>query len=135
MSKRMTKAEFDEMSTLGAFNPVGHAILAFENDAVAAEARQALQEAGFGDDDILASTSAVLFPNLDEMMRNASGAAGFGYEITLMRRYLTLASKGAGWLAVYSPEDEQTEKIKAVAERLQALSAVRYGRLLHEDLV
>ena len=28
------------------------------------------------------------------MMRNASGAAGFGYEITLMRRYMTLAGEG-----------------------------------------
>ena len=135
MSKRMTKAEFDEMSTLGAFNPVGHAILAMENDAAAAEARQALLDAGFEDADILVSTSAEMFPNLDEMMRNASGAAGFGYEITLMRRYMTLASKGAGWLAVYAPEDEQTAKVQSVARRLEALSAVRYGRLLHEDLV
>ena len=28
--------------SLGAFNPVGHAVLAFENDAAAAQARQAL---------------------------------------------------------------------------------------------
>ena len=135
MSKRMTKAEFDEMSTLGAFNPVGHAILAMENDAAAAEARQALLDAGFEDADILVSTSAEMFPNLDEMMRNASGAAGFGYEIVLMRRYMTLASEGAGWLVVYGPEDSKTAQIGEIAKRLGARTAVLYGRFLHQDLI
>jgi hypothetical protein len=44
------------------------------------------------------------------MMRNASGAAGFGYEITLMRRYMTLAGEGAGWVVVYSPDEAQVAR-------------------------
>jgi len=131
----MTKAELEGLSTLGAFNPVGHAVLAFRNDAAAADARQALLDAGFADEDVNVSTSAELFPNLDDMMRTASGAAGFGYEIILMRRYMTLASKGAGWLAVYAPEDEQTGQVQEIAKRLGAQSAVQYGRLVHEDLI
>ena len=133
MSKRMTKGEFQE--SLGAFNPVGHSVLAFADDKTAGEAAKAAQDAGFGAVDILVFTSGELFPDLEEMMRNASGAAGFGYEITLMRRYMTLASEGVGWVVVYAPDDAQTARVKDIAARLGARSAVHYGRLLHEDLI
>ena len=135
MSKAMTKSELDEMRTLGALNPVGHAILAFESDAVAANAKDALLNDGFAPTDILSYTSAELFPDLEEMMRTASDAAGFGYEIVLMRRYMTLASEGCGWLVVYAPEDAQTTQVQAVATQFAARSAVRYGRLMSEDLI
>jgi hypothetical protein len=69
------------------------------------------------------------------MMRTASGAAGFGYEIVLMRRYMTLASEGAGWLIVYAPGEEQIKKVQDVARKLGARSAVHYGHLTSEELV
>ncbi len=69
------------------------------------------------------------------MIRNASDAAGFGYEINLMRRYLALAGEGCGWLVVYAPEDDQVAKVTKIAERFGAKTAVRYGRLVNEDLV
>ena len=130
---RMTKGEFQQ--AFGALNPVGHAILAFENDAVAAAARKALLEAGIPDADVFDYASSELAPRLDEMMRKASGTSGFGYEITLMRRYATLASQGAGWLVAFAPEEEDTAKVAEVAKRFDARSAVRYGQLLHEDLI
>ncbi len=133
MAKRMTKSELQE--SLGAFNPVGHAVLAFASDAVAADAHKALSAAGFAAEDILGFTSGELFPDLAEMMRNASGAAGFGYEITLMRRYMTLAGERCGWLIVFSPEEEQVKRVVEIAKRFEARSAVHYGRLLHEDLI
>ena len=129
----MTKSELQE--SLGAFNPVGHAVLAFTSDAVAADAKQALLGAGFAQQDILTFTSAELFGDLNEMLRNVSGAAGFGYEINLMRRYITLAGEGCGWLVVYSPEEEQIKQIVDVAKRFVAKSAVHYGRLASEDLI
>lgn len=133
MSKRMTKGEFQ--ASLGALNPVGHVVLALANDAIANDARADLLQAGFTEQDILTYTSAELFPNLDDMIRQASGAAGFGYEINLMRRYLTLAGEGAGWLVVYAPEDDQIAKLTQIAQRFGAKTAVRYGRLVNEDLV
>jgi len=133
MSKRMTKGELQE--SLGAFNPVGHAVLAFADDKSAGEAAKAVRDAGFGAEDVLLFTSGELFPDLKEMLRNASGAAGFGYEINLMRRYMTLASEGAGWVVVYAPDDAQTARVAAIAKQLGARSAVHYGRLLHEDLI
>ncbi|MEO8525149.1 MAG: hypothetical protein ABI460_10550 [Caldimonas sp.] len=133
MSKRMTKGEFQE--SLGALNPVGHVVLAFANDAIATDARADLLQAGLADADILVYTSAELFPDLEDMIRKASSAAGFGYEINLMRRYLTLAGEGCGWLVVYAPEDDQIAEVTKVAERFGAKTAVRYGRLVTEDLV
>jgi hypothetical protein len=135
MSKRMTKDDLDAQRTLGALNPVGHAILVFPSDAVAADAKKALLDAGFTDADIVSYGAGELFPDLDAMMRNASGAAGFGYEITLMRRYMTLASEGCGFVIVHAPEGEPTAKATEVARRFGAKSAVRYGRLASEDLI
>ncbi|MDQ6626879.1 MAG: hypothetical protein M3Z29_00275 [Pseudomonadota bacterium] len=133
MSKRMTKGEFQ--ASLGALNPVGHTVLAFPTEAAARDARQAALDAGFTAEDVLEYTSAELFPDLSESMRSASGAAGFGYEITLMRRYMTLASEGVSWLIVFSPAEAETSKLQAIARQFAARSAVHYGRLLHEDLV
>jgi hypothetical protein len=39
MSKRMSKGEFQE--SLGVLNPVGHAMLAFADDSIAADAAAA----------------------------------------------------------------------------------------------
>jgi hypothetical protein len=129
----MTKSDLPQ--SLGAFNPVGHVVLAFRDDAAAGEARQALADAGFGAADVLVYTSDELFPDLQDMLRNASGAAGFGYEIQLVRRYMTLAGQGAGWLVVYAPEEQRVTRVADIARRLGAISAVHYGRLAHEDLI
>ena len=133
MSTRMTKSELPQ--SLGAFNPVGHAVLAFADDDSAQQARDALAGAGFGDADLLVYRSAELFPDLKEMLRNASGAAGFGYQIQLMRRYLTLAGEGAGWLVVYAPDEAHIAKVADIARKHGATSAVHYGTLAQEDLI
>jgi hypothetical protein len=131
--KRLTKEDIRNES--GTFNPTGHIVSAFTNDAIASKAAADLHAHGFKAEDILSYTSAEVLTRLREMVAGASEAAGFGYEITLMRRYLTLAEAGAGWLIIYSPEDEDTEKVTKVAVAQKALCAVRYGRLVNEDLV
>lgn len=135
--QRMTREAFEQAfeQTLGAWNPVGHAVLAFENDEVTGQARTALRDAGLGDEDILVFTSDELEPPLNKMLRAASGATGFGFESTLMRRYLALAQEGVGWLIVYADEDGATERVAEVAERFKARTAVRYRALISEELV
>ena len=131
--KRLTKEDIRKES--GTFSPTGHIVAGFTNDAVAASAAAALHKQGFTAEEVLTYTSAEVIKRLREMVASASQAAGFGYEITLMRRYLKLAEAGAGWLIIYSPEDELTEKVTKVATDFKALCAVRYGRLVNEDLV
>jgi hypothetical protein len=133
MAKRLTKE--DIRNTAGVLNPVGHVVLAFESDGVTTEAVKALKEGGFGDEDVLVYTAAEATPRLRERVKSASEAAGFGYEITLMRRYLALAEQGCGWLIVYAPDDAAAGRITEVATRLHAKCAVRYHRLANEDLI
>ncbi|HEX4235051.1 MAG TPA: hypothetical protein VH041_12180 [Caldimonas sp.] len=132
-AKRLTKQDIS--NTTGILNPVGHVILAFPDDAVTAEAVLALRDAGFADEDILVYSAAEATPRLAERVRSVSGAAGFGYEINLMRRYLAFAEQGAGWLVVYAPDAASVARVVEVANRFHARCAVRYHRLANEDLI
>lgn len=131
--ERLTREAFEQ--TMGAWNPVGHAVLALPNDDAAAQAREALLQGGFADEDILVFTSRELEPRLDKMLRAASGVTGFGYESNLMRRYLALAQEGVGWLIVYAEEDGADERLVEVAKKFGARTAVRYRMLVSEELV
>jgi hypothetical protein len=131
--KRMTKA--DRPQSLGTYNPVGHVLLAFPNDTVAQEARQALRDAGFDEDDLLFFSAEEEREQMDHMLPRASHLAGFGYEVTLMRRYQTLACEGCGWLLVYAPDGPHTERALEVSRRYGARSAVKYHWLVVEDLL
>ena len=132
-AKRLTKE--DIRNTTGILNPIGHVILAFPDDATTADAVQALHESGFSGEDVLAYTAAEATPRLRERVHSASQASTFGYEITLMRRYLAFAEEGAGWLIVYAPTDVAVDRLVAVAKRFNARCAVRYHRLASEDLI
>jgi hypothetical protein len=130
---RMTRDRFEQ--TLGAMNPIGYVVMALPDERSAADALSALRDAGFGDEDAYTYTSRELEPRIDAMLRAASGTAGFGYESTLMRRYLALAQENVGWLVVYAPEADRAEQVAEVARRFHARSAVRYHTLASEDLI
>jgi hypothetical protein len=129
---RLTK---DDIRHSGVLNPVGHIVLAFENEAVTADAVTALRAAGFAPQDILQYTPDEATQRLRQRVQSASQAAGFGYEIVLMRRYLALAESGCGWLIVYAPDDAAAARVTEIATRLAAKCAVRYHRLANEDLI
>ena len=131
--KRLTKEDIRNAS--GILNPVGHIVLGFPNDSVTAEAVAALRAAGFAAEDILTYTASEATARLRERVETASQAAGFGYEITLMRRFLALAEEGCGWSIVYAPDDASAGRVTEVARRLGAKCAVRYHRLANEDLI
>jgi hypothetical protein len=131
--KRLTKEEIQKSS--GIFNPVGHVVLSFQDDGLALAAAKALRSDGFVEEDILAYQACDAVSRLRERVRTASQAAGFGHEITLMRRYLGLAETGAGWLIVFAQHDAAVRRIVEVATRYAALCAVRYHRLASEDLI
>ena len=131
--KRLTKDDVRRQS--GILNPVGQVVLAFKDDSTAAQAVAALRETGSTEEDILLYTAAEATPRLQERVRTTSSAAGFGYEITQMRRYLAFAEAGAGWLIVYAPDAAAVQQITEVAQRFEALCAVRYHRLASEDLL
>ena len=131
--KRMTKA--DHPQSFGAFKPVGHVVVAMPDDERAAAAVRGLRAAGFEAEDILEYTAAEEDDEMDRMLQNASDLAGFGYEVSLMRRYQELAKDGASWLIVYAPEDDRASRVAEVAKSHGALMAEKYHRLVIEDLI
>ena len=133
--KRMTKA--DHPQSFGAFKPVGHVVVAMPDDDRAASAAQALRASGFEAEDILEYTAAEEDDEMDRMLADAdaTGLAGFGYEVSLMRRYQELAKEGASWLIVYAPEDDQASRVADVVKNHGALIAEKYHRLVIEDLI
>jgi hypothetical protein len=133
MSKRLTRSAIDASNA--PFNPIGHVVMAFDGDDSAREAAQALQQRGLSADDVIVYLSSEFRPRLQAMLDHTGSSAGFGYELTLMRRYLRLADEGAGWLIVYAPDDKAAEKVAEVAEQSNAQVAVRYQRLATQDLI
>ena len=131
--KRMTKA--DHPQSFGTFKPVGHVVVAFPDDDRAAEALRALRDQGFEPDDILEYTAAEEDDEMDRMLQHASDFAGFGYEVTLMRRYQKLAREGASWLIVYAPDSERTARVADAVRPHGALLAEKYNSLVIEDLI
>jgi len=131
--KRMTKA--DHPQSMGAFKPVGHVVVALPDDERARLAVQALRGQGFGAEDILEYSAAEEENEMDRMLQHTSDFAGFGYEVSLMRRYQRLAREGACWLIVYAPEADATARVGETARRHGALLAEKYSRLVIEDLL
>jgi hypothetical protein len=131
--KRMTKGERPQ--SLGAFKPVGHVVVALPNEELAKAAAQELRAAGFADEDILEYTADEERAQMEHMLAHASEFAGFGYEVTLMRRYQALAKEGCSWLLVYSPDEKHAQTVADVARRFNAKLAERYHWLVVEDLI
>jgi hypothetical protein len=131
--KRMTKADLSQ--SLNTFKPVGHVLMALRDEAQASEAERALREAAFDEEDILHFSPGEHEGRIDYMLDHASEFAGFGYEIVLMRRYKKLSEEGCRWLLIYAPNEDESETVAEVARRFGSPMAVKYHRLVEEDLI
>ena len=132
-TKRMTKA--DHPRSMGGFKPVGHIVAAMPDDERAAQAVRALRDAGCGPQDILEYTAAEEDDEMDRMLSQTSEFAGFGYEVTLMRRFQRLSKEGASWLIIYAPNDDQVPRVADVLRRFDCTMAVKYHWLAIEELI
>jgi hypothetical protein len=72
---------------------------------------------------------------LRTMVDNAGALAGFGCEITLLRRYLTLTEEGYRWLLVKVDDIQQAAAAADVARGCGATLAVHYGTQTVEELI
>jgi hypothetical protein len=131
--RRLTKA--DHPQSHGAFKPVGHVVVALRDEDLASATARALLDAGFEEQDILHYSAGEEREEMARLIDHASDFAGFGYEITLMRRYQALAREGCSWLLVYAPDEPHTRRVAEVAQQNGALLAVKYNRLVIEDLI
>lgn len=72
---------------------------------------------------------------LQTLVDKAGPLAGFGYEIALLRRYLTLAQAGWRWLLVKVDDAEHAAAACELARACGATLAVHYRSLTAEELI
>jgi hypothetical protein len=123
-----------EVMSFGTFKPVGHVLIGIAGQGTTAALERALFRAGF-ESGLVWITPRESADELQALIEDASPLAGFGYEITLMRRYVELSKSGHRWLLVKIDSDEQAAAVGEAAREAGATVAVRYGRLIVEELI
>jgi hypothetical protein len=122
-------------TSFGVFKPVGWLMVGLPTQADADALATALQDAGWAGTHVLHFTPRETLPELEAMAANAGAMAGFGYEITLLRRYVALTREGVRWLLVKAEATEQAASAAELARACSATLAVHYRRLTVEELI
>ena len=122
-------------TSFGAFKPVGNLMVGLPNLAAARALTTSLRQAGWQDGALVPFTPRESVEELQSLVDNAGGMAGFGSEITLMRRYLDLARQGVCWLLVQVDGPAQAAQAAELARCQDAVLAVHYRLLTEEELI
>lgn len=122
-------------TSFGALKPVGHVLLALPSASQRSVVQTALRLDGWPDDEVLEFEPRESVSDLEQLIERSSGAAGFGYELTLMRRYLELARSGHVWLLIKVDGDDEAQRVGQMARLYGAGSAVHYRTFTIEDLL
>lgn len=122
-------------TSFGAFKPIGWLMIGLPTQSLADALVAALQGAGWSGTAVLHFTPRETLSELGAMVENAGPLAGFGFEITLLRRYVALAKEGYQWLLVKVDDAEHAEVAAAIARNAGATLAVHYRTLTVEELI
>jgi hypothetical protein len=118
-----------------AFNPIGHLMLGLPSTEQLATLHAVLRANGWPDESLVEFTPREGVEEFAEMIDNAGPLVGFGYEITLARRYLKLSREGYRWLLVKVEDNEAAARAAAIARANGATLAVHYRLLIAEELI
>jgi len=129
--------------SFGVFYPTRHIIAVFPSFEVAREAETVLRGAGFNEQEIVAVRAEEMLQFLNELRIHAGlwGALmapisqTFGTEEAFVDIYVRQGREGAGFLAIYSPEDRETDRIRQSLETLAPLAMRRYTATGIQSLV
>jgi 3-oxoacyl-[acyl-carrier-protein] synthase III len=125
----------DLPTSFGVFKPVGHVMLGLPTQAQVDALVTALHDAGWPPSSVRQFAPKESAAELREMVDNAGVLAGFGYEITLLRRYADLAEAGYRWLLVKADDTERATEAADLARAQGATLAVYYRTLTVEELI
>lgn len=125
----------DVPTSFGVFKPVGHLMIGLPNQEQTDALVSALQGAGWLSHEVRQFKPRESVAELEALVDNASGVAGFGFEITLLRRYLALAREGVCWLLVKVHDTDHAAKAADMARERGATLAVHYRTLTVEELI
>jgi hypothetical protein len=117
------------------FEPVGHVLVGLPTQGDVDALIEALHAAGWPPQALLHFTPKESVDELESLVDGAGPLAGFGYEITLLRRYLELARNGYRWLLVKVEGPDAAATVAQHAAACHATLAVHYRSLVVEDLL
>ena len=128
--------DIDDLPTsFGVFKPVGHVMVGLPTQGQTDTLVSALLAAGWASAEVRQFTPRDSVAELQALVDEAGPMAGFGYEITLLRRYLALAQEGQCWLLVKVSGTEQAAQAAELARERGATLAVHYRLLAVEELI
>ncbi len=121
--------------SFGVFKPVGHVVITFRTAGDLQRAEAALKEQGFDASEMVRYTPAEMIDQVNAEVERASPLAAIGQDLNLIKAHRELAQAGCSFLVVHAPEQAHIDKVNAVAHRLKAVAAQRYGRFVTEELI
>lgn len=121
--------------SFGVFKPVGHVVLTVRTAGDLQATEAALSEQGFAASDMVRYTPAEMIAQVNAEVEKASPLAALGQDLNLIKAHRELAQTGCSFLVVHAPEQAHVDKVNAVAHRLKAVAAQRYGRFVTEELI
>jgi hypothetical protein len=119
----------------GVFKPVGHVIVALPSENARDDAVAGLLRAGFMAADIHAYSPSEMIAQVDDELAHASGLAGIGQELNLVKAHRELALQGSNFLVVRARDAHEADQIADVALQCHASRAQRYGSFVIEELI
>jgi len=122
-------------TSFGVFKPVGSLMVGLPTQQQADALVVALHGAGWPGGAVLHFRPRETLAELEAMVEGAGALAGFGYEITLLRRYVDLTRQGYCWLLVKVDGVEPAAAAAAIARGCGATLAVHYRTLVVEELI
>jgi hypothetical protein len=122
-------------TSFGVFKPVGWVMVGLPDAEQAVTLAVALQGAGWPSSEVLHFVPCETESQLQAMADKSSGLAGFGSEITLLRRYVQLTHEGVRWLLVKVVDKAQAAEAAELARHCAARLAVHYRALTVEELI
>ncbi|MGL6109276.1 MAG: hypothetical protein ACRC2B_04170 [Rubrivivax sp.] len=129
-------ADADALPTsFGVFKPVGHVMMGLPTQAQVDALVAALHDAGWLGSAVRQFSPRESVAELQAMVDSAGILAGFGYEISLLRRYLALTESGYRWLLVKVDDNELAAAAAQIARTCGATLAVHYRTLTVEELI
>ena len=129
----MDKTQIPE--SFGVFKPVGHVVVTFRAAAEQLAAMRSLTDLRFSQAALVCYTPDEMIAQVDAEIAKASPIAAIGQDLNLIKSHRELAAAGCSFLVVHAPDDADVEKVTAVAVRLNAVAAQRYGRFITEELI
>jgi hypothetical protein len=122
-------------TSFGVFKPVGDVMIGLPTQAQLDALVAALGDAGWARSTVRQFSPRDSATELQAMVDQAGALAGFGYEISLLRRYVSLTAQGYRWLLVKADDSERAAAAAQIAQGCGATLAVYYRTLVVEDLI